>query len=145
MGDSLPVFLSQMDSAVKKLLLRVKKNHLFAITSLLSIMLFWLLRTKCFLWGDGYVKADDLFRGRIIPTEPLDGIIHVGFYRLLTTISPGINPSYSYTILSVVCGGVFVFLILSLSYLLGKTTFQRILIFCALFTLGSKELFFGYV
>ena len=131
-------------SVLEQFFFKIKKKQLFAIISLVSIPLFWLLRTKYYLWGDGYFKIDDLYRGAIIPTEPLDGIIHVGFYRLLTTLSPSINPSFSYSILSVACGGIYVFLILSLSDRLGKTTFQRILIFSALMTLGSLELFFGY-
>jgi len=131
-------------SALEQFFFKIKNNQLFTMISLVSILLFWLLRTRYYLWGDGYFKIDDLYRGAITPTEPLDGIIHVGFYKLLTMISPGINPSFSYSILSVLCGGVFIFLILSLSDRLGKTPFQKILIFSALLTLGSLELFFGY-
>jgi hypothetical protein len=115
------------------------------MTSFLSIPLFWALRTKFFLLGDGYFKLAAVSKGVITPTEPLDGIIHHQFYRLLTFISPGIDPSFSYTILSVACGGIFVFLILCLSDLLGGTAFKKVLIFSSLLTLGSIELFLGYV
>lgn len=124
---------------------KIKKYQLFAIISFLSIPLFWALRTKLFLLGDGYFKRAAVSDGVILPTEPLDGIIHHQFYRLLTSISPGIDPSFSYTILSVACGGMFVFLILCLSDLLGGTAFKKVLIFSSLLTLGSIELFFGYV
>lgn len=124
---------------------KIKKYQLFAMTSFLAIPLFWALRTKFFLLGDGYFKLATVSSGVITPTEPLDGIIHHQFYRLLTSISPGIDPSFSYTILSVACGGMFVFLILCLSDLLGGTAFKKVLIFSSLLTLGSIELFFGYV
>jgi Flp pilus assembly protein TadD len=125
--------------------IKIKKYQLFVMTGVISIPLFWALRTKLFLLGDGYFKLAAASNGVIAPTEPLDGIIHNQFYRLLTLISPGIDPSFSYTILSVACGGMFVFLILCLSDLLGGTPFKKVLIFSSLLTLGSIELFFGYV
>ena len=138
-------FFESIFGALEKIFPKVKKYPLFAIVSLLSISLFWSFRTKLFLLGDGYFKLDALSHGVITPTEWLDGIIHLEFYQLLAKLSFGINPSFSYSITSVVCGGIFIFLIFSLSDLLGKTTFQKILIFSTLFTLGSSELFFGYV
>jgi hypothetical protein len=124
---------------------KIKKYLLFMLAGLFFIPLFWALRTKLFLLGDGYFKLENLPVGRIHLTELLDGVLHHQLYRLLTGISPGMDPSLTYTIPSVLCGGVFVFLILILSDLLGKTTFQKILIFSLLLLLGSIELFFGYV
>jgi cytochrome c-type biogenesis protein CcmH/NrfG len=138
-------FFESIFSALEKIFTKIRKYPLFAIVSLLSIPVFWSLRTKLFLLGDGYNILKKLSNGMITPTEWLDGIIHQEFYRFLSMISPGIDPSFSYSIPSVVCGGIFIFLILTLSDLLGKTTFQKVLIFSILFTLGSIELFFGYV
>lgn len=122
-----------------------RRTFLYVAAGLLCVPLFWFLRTNLFLLGDGYFILENLSDGTALPTEWLDGAIHLGFYRLLMAIDPGIDPSFSYTILSVVCGGIFVFLILTLSDLLGKTGFQKVLVFSALVTLGSIQLFFGYV
>ncbi len=138
-------FFQSVFSALEKIFAKIRKYPFFAIVSLLSIPLFWSLRTKLFLLGDGYFILERLSGGRIMPTEWLDGTIHLEFYRILSMISPDIDPSFSYSIPSVVCGGIFVFLILTLSDLLGKTKFQKVLIFSVLLTLGSIELFFGYV
>jgi tetratricopeptide (TPR) repeat protein len=138
-------FLESVCAGLGSLLHKSKRSLLFAAAGLLSVPVFWFLRTKYLLLGDGYFILDTLSQGTTLPTEWLDGAIHLGFYRLLTAIDPGIDPSLSYIILSVVCGGVFVFLILALSDLLGKTGFQKVLIFSVLATLGSIELFFGYV
>jgi Tfp pilus assembly protein PilF len=138
-------FFESICGVLKRNLAKINKHFLFATAGLLSLPLFWSLRTKFFLLGDGYFKLETLSGGGIHPTEPLDVVVHHLIYRLLTSVSAGIDPSLSYTIPSVVCGGVFIFLILILSDLLGKTAFGKALIFVSLVTLGSIELFFGYV
>ncbi|UCB52543.1 MAG: tetratricopeptide repeat protein [Candidatus Zixiibacteriota bacterium] len=138
-------FLETTFRALSRLISKIPKYPAFIAAGIVSIPFFWSLRTKFFLLGDGYFKLDTLTAGAITPTEPLDGIIHHQFYLLLTTLFPNADPSLSYTIPSVVCGGAFIFLILVLADLLGKTSFGKVLIFSALVTLGSIELFFGYV
>jgi len=137
-------FFDSLISFVWKIHSRIGKRQLFLIAGILSIPIFWLLKTKLFLLGDGYLKISEVGSGRLTFTEPLDGIIHHQFYLFLNLLRPGIDPSFSYTILSVLCGGIFVFLILQLSDLLGESAFDKILIFSSLLTLGSIELFFGY-
>ena len=122
-----------------------RRYSVYLMVSIFSIPLFWVLRTKLYLLGDGYFKINALTRGEIVPTEWLDGVVHVWFYKLYSGISPGLDPFLSYSILSILGGGIFVFLILCLSHVLGKTNFQKVLIFCILFSVGSIELFFGYV
>ncbi|UCB53318.1 MAG: hypothetical protein JSV10_04350, partial [Candidatus Zixiibacteriota bacterium] len=137
--------LESFSIAVRRIPAKADKYLLFVGAGIVSIPLFWFLRTRFFLLGDGYFKLETLASGMVLPTEPLDGIIHHQFYRLLTTLFPNADPSLSYTIPSVVCGGAFILLILVLADLLGKTSFGKVLIFSALVTLGSIELFFGYV
>lgn len=124
---------------------KLNRHLLFALAGFLSIPLFWALRTKLFLLGDGYFKLEALSEQIITFTEPLDGIMHQEFYKLLMNVFPGAEPSLTYTIPSVLCGGIFVFLLLILSDRLGKTGFQKVLIFLVLISLGSIELFLGYV
>lgn len=124
---------------------KIKKCRFYLAASLLSLPVFWLFRTKLFLLGDGYLKISNVTAGVITATEPLDGILHHQVYLLLTYISPGVNPSYAYVIPGILCGGIFVYLLLRLSDLLGETFFEKTLIFVLLLTIGTLELFFGYV
>ncbi len=130
---------------LKKAFSKTDKHTLYFLFSLLSLPVFWFVRTKLYLLGDGYFKIRALPSGELVSTEWLDAVIHLEFYRFLFKVFPDLDPSFSYSILSVLCGGIFVFLILLLSDLLGKTNFQKFLIFSLLFSLGSVELFFGYV
>lgn len=138
-------FFESAFGSLKKTLARFGKYRLFAAAGLASLPLFWFLRTKLFLLGDGYFILGILPEGQMPPTELLDRIVHHHFFRLLDGIFPGVDPSFSYVIPSVIGGGIFIFLILTLSDFLGKGGIQKILIFSALATLGSVELFFGYV
>jgi len=138
-------FLETVFSVLGRLVSRIPKYPAFIAAGIVSVPVFWFLRTEFFLLGDGYFKLETLASGEINPTEPLDGIIHHLLYRLLTTLFPNADPSLSYTIPSVICGGAFILLILVLADLLGRTSYQKILIFSALVTLGSIELFFGYL
>ncbi len=124
---------------------KVNSYLLFALAGLFSIPIFWAARTRLFLLGDGYFKLEALAEKIITATEPLDGMVHQQFQKLLFLVFPNAAPSLAYTIPSVICGGIFVFLLLVLSHKLGSTGFQRALIFLVLLSLGSVELFFGYV
>ena len=121
------------------------KHMLFASAGIFSLPMFWFVRTRLFLLGDGYFKLESLALGHITKTERLDAVVHLQLYRLLTNLFPNADPSLAYTVPSVLCGGVFIFLILVLADLLGKSSFQRILVFSLLVSLGSIQLFFGYV
>lgn len=138
-------FLETVFSVLGRPVSKTPKYTAFFAAGMVCMPAFWFLRTEYFLLGDGCFKLETLASGAITTTEPLDGIIHHQLYRLLTTLFPNADPSLSYTIPSVICGGAFIFLILVLADILGKTSFQKILIFSALVTLGSIQLFFGYV
>jgi hypothetical protein len=124
---------------------KVNRYLLFALAGLISIPMFWAARTRFFLLGDGYFKLEALADRMITITEPLDGLVHQQFQKLLTFVFPSPTLSLAYTIPSVICGGIFVSLLLILSHRLGRTGFQKALIFSVLLSLGSVELFFGYV
>ena len=128
-----------------RILAGTDKYVLFVKAGVVSLPIFWFARTRLFLLGDGYYKLESLASGHITKTEPLDGFVHNQLYQLLTSLFPNADPSLAYTVPSVVCGGVFIFLILILADLLGKTFFQKVIIFSMLVALGSIQLFFGYV
>ncbi len=137
--------LASLFAAAGRFLAKFNHYLLFALAGLVSIPLFWVFRTRLFLLGDGYFKLEALRQRIIVLTEPLDGTLHHELYKLLTSVFPGADSSLTYTVPSVVGGGMFVFMLLILSRLLGKKGFHRVLIFSILVTLGSIELFMGYV
>ena len=64
---------------------------------------------------------------------------------MMVKLAPTWTPELTYSIISVLCGGAFVFLAFKVSALLGKTGMGKTLIFVFLISLGSVQLFFGYV
>lgn len=124
---------------------KLGENKTFLIVSLLSLPIFWIFRTRLYLLGDGYFRIQDLPEGKLHLAEWLDGFIHLAIYRMMNKLIPSWTPELTYSIISILCGGLFVFLSLKLSSLLGKNGFQKVLIFFFLVSLGSMELFFGYV
>jgi tetratricopeptide (TPR) repeat protein len=121
------------------------ENKTFALLSLLSLPIFWFFRTKRHLLGDGMFRILDLPNGKIHLQEWLDGFIHLIFYRAMHKLVPLWTPELTYSVISILCGGLFVFLALKLSSFLGKSDLGKVLIFFFLITLGSVQLFFGYV
>ncbi|KPL00955.1 MAG: hypothetical protein AMJ91_02285 [candidate division Zixibacteria bacterium SM23_73_3] len=130
---------------IKKPFVGWGENKTFLILSFLSLPIFWIFRTRFHLLGDGYFRIIDLPKGKLHLQEWLDGFIHLVIYRVMTKLIPTWTPELTYSIISILCGGVFVFLALKLSSLLGKTDLGKVLVFFFLISLGSIELFFGYV
>jgi tetratricopeptide (TPR) repeat protein len=130
---------------VKKPFDRLNPNLLFLVGSFLSLPLFWIFRNRLHLLGDGYFRIQDLPEGRLHPQEWLDGFIHLMVFRTATKLTASWTPEFTYAAISVICGGIFVFISLKLASFLGKNGFQKVVIFFFLITLGSVQLFFGYV
>ncbi len=120
-------------------------NKTNLILSLFSLPIFWILRTRFHLLGDGYFRIRDLPEGRLHLQEWLDGFIHLVAHRVMIKITPAWTPELTYSIISILCGGAFVFLALNLCSLLARTGVGKVLIFFFLISLGSIQLFFGYV
>ncbi|MGB8656278.1 MAG: tetratricopeptide repeat protein [Candidatus Zixiibacteriota bacterium] len=124
---------------------RESQNKIFILLSLLSIPIFWIFRTRLHLLGDGYFRINDLPAGKLHLAEWGDGFIHLEVYRAMLKIIPNWTPELTYSIISILCGAAFIFISLKLCSLLGKNGFQKALIFFFLVSLGSIQLFFGYV
>jgi lipoprotein NlpI len=144
-GEYLYEKLAAFSVKIKQPFDRLGQNLTFLLISLFSLPLFWIFRTRLHLMGDGYFRIRDLPYGRLHLQEWLDGFIHLVIYRIMTKLIPSWTAELTYTAVSILCGGVFVFVALKLSSFLGKNGFQKVLIFFFLFTLGSVQLFFGYV
>ena len=130
---------------VKKPFDSMGQNKSFLVLSLISLPVFWVFRSRLHLLGDGYFRITDLPEGRLHLQEWLDAFIHLVVYRVMIKLIPSWTPEFTYAIISVLCGGAFVYLALKLSALLGRTGLGKVLIFASLTSLGSIQLFFGYV
>jgi hypothetical protein len=137
--------LEALGSKMKEPFARLGQNKAFLLLSLFSLPIFWVFRSRLHLLGDGYLRMRQLSEGRLHPPEWLDGFIHLVVYRMVSKVSAAWTLELTYSTISILCGGVFVFLSLKLSSLLGRTAFQKTLLFLSLISLGSMQLFFGYV
>jgi Tfp pilus assembly protein PilF len=144
-GESLYEIIEALAKKIKTPFDALSQNKLFLVLSLLSLPLFWIFRTRLHLLGDGYFRIQDLPRGQLHLQEWLDGLVHLVIYRVMNNLISSWTPELTYSTISILCGGVFVFLSLKLSSLLGKTGLGKVLIFSFLICLGSVQLFFGYV
>jgi len=123
----------------------LSQNKIFLILSLISLPLFWIFRTRYHLLGDGYFRIADMPEGRLFLFEWLDGFLHLVAYRVMSKLISSWTPELTYSIISVLCGGLFVFLALKLSSLVGRTGFGKVLIFNEeIFTLVYTDIGFYF-
>ena len=144
-GEFLYERIEALAEKIKKPFVLLGQNKTFLILSLFSLPIFWIFRTRLHLLGDGYFRITELPQGKLHLQEWLDGLVHLVVYRVMSKLIPTWTPELTYSTISILCGGIFIFLALKLSSLLGKTGFGKVLIFFSLVSLGSIELFFGYV
>jgi tetratricopeptide (TPR) repeat protein len=124
-----------------------KRKHLsYLILSLLFFALFWILRTKTHFLGDGYQILSKVESGEFAFkfTEPLESLLHIKAFQLGKSVL-NLHVGTLYAILSCVAGCIFVYLSFLFANFLGKEKPQKILVFFILISMGSIQLFFGYV
>ncbi len=135
--DIFAVFLRLVEKNLK----RINRYYKYAFFSLGSIIPLWVFKAETYLLGDGHLRGREILAGtKFSVTEPLDFYLHALFYRLLK-----LDAYQTYTLLSCLAGALFVFLALCLSYLLGKESKEKVLAFVILVSMGSVQLFFGYI
>jgi tetratricopeptide (TPR) repeat protein len=107
--------------------------------------LFWRFSCKVHLLGDGYWWIRNLERGiNIHINEPL-ALYLTWLTRELTGKFMEISAEHSFQVVSVLSGAASVYLLFLLARLLGKKNGGASLIFLGMLSLGSVQLFFGYV
>jgi len=133
--------LARVFNLVESSLRRINRYSKYILFSFASIILFWVFKTNTHLLGDGSLRAGEILAGKELSfTAPLDFYLHALSHRYLSLEAP-----QTYSLLSCLAGAFFVFLALSLSYVLGKDSKEKVLAFVILTTTGSVQLFFGYV
>jgi len=121
----------------------------FALMALLALPVFWLLRIRHLNWGDANILVIGLSQ-KDTPVlynwqAPFTVFLHQRLWQLWAEPTFGWGVDRVYAIVSVLCGGLFVFIALKLSYALGENFWQRATVAGIILTGGAMQLFFGYV
>jgi tetratricopeptide (TPR) repeat protein len=122
------------------------KYLLYSVLSILFFIPFWLLRDRTHFLGDGAQIISRMNSGELSVTwaEPLEIFLHIRIFDLAHRLWQ-MEAAQVYALLSCLAGVLFVFLVFLLADFWGKERRERVLIFLVLLSMGSIQLFFGYV
>lgn len=119
------------------------------ILALLSAIPFYLLRIRHLRWGDAKVLVEAIphpeFRLTYVWQAPLDVYIHAKAWALGNLWFGWPDPRPVYWILSTAAGVAFVWVLLGLACWMGRSAPEKTLVFGLVATLGTMQLFFGYI
>jgi hypothetical protein len=123
----------------------------FASLALLSGLLFWLARLRHLRWGDSYLLSIALsypdLELRVIYNwqAPFTVFLHQRLWQFVANPLLGWPVETVYATVSILCGMVFVYLLLVFTARLGRTTLESAILAGLMLTTGAMQLFFGYV
>lgn len=133
--------LCRVFDSIAERLKKMNRYLLYSAAGFLSLIPFWLLRSRTPLLGDGYLRAGEVRTEAISSVaEPLDALVHLAVSKLF-----GLDSYTTYGVLSCLAGGLFVFLLLLLCDHLGRDGREKLFVFSILITIGANQLFFGYI
>lgn len=137
--------LKRLLNFIYELTIKRHKYLYFMIFSFLSIIVFWSLRVKTPLLGDGYhLTAGRLAEKAIETTELLERATRFYLYKFLKQFL-SVDMAATYALVSYLAGAIFVFFAILTGDLLGKNRFEKVFVFSILISMGSILLFLGYV
>jgi hypothetical protein len=110
---------------------------------------FYLLRVQHLRWGDAKVLVQAIphpdFNLTYVWQAPLDVFLHAKGWALGNQLFGWPDPRPVYWILSTAAGVAFIWVLLGLAGWLGRNRAEQALIVGLVVTLGTMELFFGYI
>jgi hypothetical protein len=127
-----------------------RRNALFAIIALLSLLPFILFGIVHTRWGDAYILVnaiaypDPALRLTTTWQAPLDVWLHARLWTLGNAWFGWADAWPTYQILSPLAGALYVYVLLRLADSVGRNRTEKLLIVGLLGTLGTMQLFFGY-
>jgi len=130
---------------------RQRRQSWFAAVALLAGVCFWLARLGHLRWGDGYMLSVALsypdLELRVVYNwqAPLTVFLHQRLWQFVADPLLGWPVEYVYAAISILCGMIFVYLLLNFSARLGRDTLEAAVLAGLMLTTGSIQLFFGYV
>jgi hypothetical protein len=123
----------------------------FGLLSLLAGLVFWLARLRHLRWGDSYLLSIALSYPdldlRVIYNwqAPFTVFLHQRLWQFVANPLLGWPVETVYATTSIVCGMVFVYILLNFTARLGRTPLEAGVLAGLVLTTGSMQLFFGYV
>jgi len=121
----------------------------FAVVALAFAPLFWLGRIVHTRWGDAYILVNGIPHPDVRLTynwqAPLDIFLHAKVWALGQRLFGWTDAMPAYEVLSTVAGVGFVFVLCWLADGLGRNRTEKLLIFGLVASLGTMQLFFGYI
>jgi hypothetical protein len=127
------------------------RRRWFALIALLAGLLFWLARLRHLRWGDSYMLSVALsypeLELRVIYNwqAPLTVFLHQRLWQFVADPLLGWPVESVYATVSIVCGMVFVYVLLNFGSQLGRSVLESTVLAGLMLTTGSMQLFFGYV
>ncbi len=123
----------------------------FALAALLAGLLFWLARIRHLRWGDSYLLSKALatpdLELRVIYNwqAPFTVFLHQRLWQFVADPLLGWPVEYVYTTTSILCGMIFVYILLTFTAQLGRSPLESTVLAGLVLTTGSMQLFFGYI
>jgi hypothetical protein len=130
---------------------RHARQRWFGLAALLAGLLFWLARLGHLRWGDGYMLSvllsypDLEFRVIYNWQAPLTVFLHQRLWQFIAGPLLGWPVEQVYAAVSIMCGVVFVYLLLTFAARLGRDPLEAAILAGLVLAAGSMQLFFGYV
>jgi hypothetical protein len=125
-------------------LLASRKEIIFILIALGTIPLFCLCNAKYGLLGDNLLRVGNVVDNKILPDERGSILILHGVYKLLHGYFY-IDGLGSFRMFSNLCGGVFIYLSLRIADELGRTFFEKVIVFLSYISFATIQHFCGYI
>ena len=127
-------------------IMRIKnfKFMLFVTISIACGLIFYLLRVKYPFLGDMDIRVGQTLKKEFFTNEYLTMWSTYHIYHVLNIVSE-ISGKQTFVLLSVISGSIFVYIVLMIADLLGRTFYEKSAICLFYFSIGSILLFFGYI
>jgi hypothetical protein len=123
----------------------------FALVALLAGLLFWWARLRHLRWGDSYMLSvalsfpDPDLRVVYNWQAPFTVFLHQRLWQFAADPWLGWSVENVYAVVSIGCGMVFVYLLLTFMARLGRSVLESAVLAGLMLTTGSVQLFFGYI
>jgi hypothetical protein len=128
-----------------KLILRFKisKRQLFLFLSLVSVVLFYMLKVKYFFLGDFNLRMEQTMRKEFVNTEYMTMLLLYYFTKAGGNL--GFTHQQMFVLYSCLTGGVFVYLSLLIADTAGENIFEKTMFFISQLSGGVVLVFAGYI
>lgn len=145
------LIIPPLNAGARRMIDRLWPRPGLATVALLSGGLFWLARLRHLRWGDGYMLSvglsyPDLELRTIYNWQaPLTVFLHQRLWQFGADPLGGWPVERVYAAVSIICGMIFVYLLLRFTAQLGRDPTESTILAGLILTTGSIQLFFGYV